>query len=215
VLRRTTSWLAALIVLGSVPMSSIRTAWMGNVVNAIPVSCGPQFMLYVTVPLMFRNSSSPQYGLRIGEFRKRPDTTQLVAKAPIQRELIDIQLRGNSDVRIALGRRLIWNVTRESFGSRSDPVVLAVGVPIKGIRPSEAVNQEFWGSGDSGMSALASDPLQWRQVYGEKPATVEMVIPLHWTAADRRAAHMRLRPAIKFANARIPDAVLPPRSLDH
>jgi hypothetical protein len=197
-------------------MILIRTAWEGDIVSAAPGSCGPQLMLYVTVPLMFRNSASrPQYGLRIGEFRKRPDTTQLVAKAPVQRQLIDLQIQGNSDVRIALGRGLIWNVTRASFGSRSDPTALAIGVPIEGIRPPGTVNQEHWASGDSGISALANDPLQWRQVDGEKLAIVEMVIPLHWTAADGRGAHLRFRPAIKFVNTRIPEALFLPRGLDH
>lgn len=65
------------------------------------------------------------------------------------------------------------------------------------------------------MSALASDPPQWRQMYDEKLAIVEMVIPLHWTAPDGRAAITRLRPAIKVSSARIPEAGLLPHSPDH
>ena len=85
VLRKTISWVVAR---GGASMVLFRA------VSAGPASCGPQIMLYVTLPLSFRSSSSqPLYSLRIGEFRQRPTTTQLVAKAPTLRELIDIQNR--------------------------------------------------------------------------------------------------------------------------
>jgi hypothetical protein len=74
-------------------MVSVRGACATHVVSAAPVSCGPQLMLYVTLPLSSHGSSSlPRYGLRIGEFRKRPTTPQLVAVAPTQRELVDLQI---------------------------------------------------------------------------------------------------------------------------
>jgi hypothetical protein len=201
------------MLLGGVSMVSIRAACAGNVVSAAPVSCGPQFMLYVSLPLSPGGSSSrPVYGLRIGEFRKRPTTTQLVAVAPVQRELIDLQIVGHSDVRIEFGRRLVWSVTRGAVGRQS--TVFAIGVPIKGIRLSDGVNQQPWDPGTAGMSALAGNPNRTWQVDGERLAIVNVVIPLHWTATDSRPVYMQLRPTIKFVNTPPTEAVLPLRSAE-
>ena len=208
-LLRTASGLVGLMLLGGASMVSIRA------VSAAPASCGPQIALYVTLPLSSRGSSSrPAYGLRIGEFRKRPTTTQLVAKAPIIRELMDIQIEGRSDVRVELGRRLVWSITRGAFDSRSSPPVLAIAVPIKGVRLSDAANQEPWDLGTSGMSALADNPIQARQLDGERIAIVSIVIPLRWTATDRRPTYVQLRPTIKFRNTQTAEPVLPPRSAE-
>jgi hypothetical protein len=206
VLRKTTSCVVGLMLLGGASMVLIRA------VSVRPASCGPQIMLYVTLPLSSRGSSSPpRYGLRIGEFRQRPTTTQLVAKAPTLRELIDIQIAGRSDVRMEFGRRLIWNITRGAFGRQSDSV-WAIKVPIKDISLSDALNQEPWDLGTSGMSALAVNPIQARQLDGERLAIASIVIPLRWTATDRRAAYVQLRPTIKFGNTQSVEAMLLPRS---
>ena len=195
-------------------MISIRAACAGNVVSAAPVSCGPQVMLYVTLPLSSGGSSSrPVFGLRIGEFRKRPTTTQLVAKPPILRELIDVQIVGHSDVRMEFGRRLVWNIMRGSFGSQSSPVVLAI-VPIKGIRLSDAVNQESWDPRTSGMSPLAGNRIHALQADGERLAIVAAVISLHWTPTDGRRVYMQLRPTIRLVNTQPTEAVLPLRSAE-
>jgi hypothetical protein len=186
------------MLLGGVSIVSIRAAGAGNV----------QFMLYVTLPLSSRGSSSlPLYGLRIGQFRKRPTTPQLVAIAPSQRELIDVQISGHSDVRVALGRRLIWNFPRGAFGPQSNPAVFTIGVPIKGSRLSDEVNQELWDPGTLGVSALAGAPIRTRQVDSEIIAIVNLVIPLHWTASDGRPPYMQLRPTIRFGNSQ-PTAAL-------
>jgi len=196
-------------------MISTRAACAGNVVSAAPVSCGPQVMLYVTLPLSAGGSSSrPVFGLRIGEFRKRPTTTQLVANPPVLRELIDVQIVGHSDVRMEFGRRLVWNIMRGSFGSQSSPVVLAIGVPIKGIRLSDAANQESWDPRTSGMSALAGNPIQALQADGERLAIVAAVISLHWTPTDGRRVYMQLRPTIRLVNAQPTEAVVPLRSAE-
>jgi hypothetical protein len=206
--RSTINWVVGLMLLGGASLVLFRA------ISAGPASCGPQIMLYVTLPLSSRSSSSPpQYGLRIGEFRQRPTTTQLVAKAPTLRELIDIQIDGRSNVRMELGRRLTWNITRGAFGRQSDSV-LAIKVPIKGIRLSDAVNQEPWDLGTSGMSALAVNPIQVRQLDGERLAIANIVIPLRWTATDRRPAYIQLRPTIKFGNTQTVEAVLVPRSAE-
>ena len=208
-LLKTASGLVGLTLLGGASMVSI------GAVSAAPASCGPQIALYVTFPLSSRGSSSrPVYGLRIGEFRKRPTTTQLVAKAPIVRELMDVQIEGRSDVRVEVGRRLVWSITRGAFDSRSSAPVLAIAVPIKGVRLSDAANQEPWDLGTSGMSALADNPIQARQLDGERIAVVSIVIPLHWIATDRRPAYVQLRPTIKFRNTQIAEAVLLPRSAE-
>ena len=208
-LLKTANGLVGLMLLGGASMVSIRA------VSAASASCGPQIALYVTFPLSSRGSSSrPVYGLRIGEFRKRPTTTQLVAKAPIVRELMDVQIEGRSDVRVEVGRRLVWSITRGAFDSRSSAPVLAIAVPIKGVRLSDAANQEPWDLGTSGMSALADNPIQARQLDGERIAIVSIVIPLHWIATDRRPAYVQLRPTIKFRNTQIAEAVLLPRSAE-
>ena len=184
-LLKTASGLVGLMLLGGASMVSIRA------VSAASASCGPQIALYVTFPLSSRGSSSrPVYGLRIGEFRKRPTTTQLVAKAPIVRELMDVQIEGRSDVRVEVGRRLVWSITRGAFDSRSSAPVLAIAVPIKGVRLSDAANQEPWDLGTSGMSALADNPIQARQLDGERIADCQHCHPFTLDS-DRQAARLR------------------------
>jgi hypothetical protein len=208
VLRKTTSWVVGLMLLGGASMVLIRAVSVG------PASCGPQIMLYVTLPLSSHGGSSrPLYGLRIGEFRNRPTTMQLVAKPPTLRELINIQIDGRSDVRMEFGRRLVWNVTRGAFGRQSDSV-LAIKVPIKGIRLSDGVNQEPWDLGISGMSALAVNPIQARQLDGERLVVANIVIPLRRTATDPRAAYVQLRPTVRFGNTQSLEAVLLPRGAE-
>jgi hypothetical protein len=112
------------------------------------------------------------------------------------------------------GRRLVWNITRGPFGSQSSPVVLASGVPIKGIRLSDAVNQESWDPRTSGMSALAGHPIQALQADGERLAIVAAVISLHWTPTDGRRVYMQLRPTIRLVNTQPTEAVLPLRSAE-
>jgi hypothetical protein len=169
-------------------------------------------MLYVSLPLGSRGSSSlPRYGLRIGEFRKRPTTAQLIAIAPTPRELIDLQIEAHSDVRIAFGRRLVWNVTRQAFGPQASQAVLTIGVPIKGMKLSDAVAQHPWDPVTSGMSALAGNAIPKRQVDGVSLAILNLAIPLHRTPTDGRAAHAQLRPAIQFGNVQ---AVLAPHSAE-
>jgi hypothetical protein len=169
----------------------------------------------VSLPMGSRGSSSlPRYGLRIGEFRKRPTTPQLVAIPPTQRELVDLQIVAHSDVRIEFGRRLVWNITRQAFGTQSSQAALTIGVPIRGIRLSEAANQQPWDPGISGISALAGNPIPRRQVEGESLAILNMIIPSHWTPTDGRAAHVRLRPTIQFRNTQTTEAVLVPHGAE-
>ena len=204
-LRKPASWLVGLMLLGGVSIVSIRAAGAGNV----------QFMLYVTLPLSSRGSSSlPLYGVRIGQFRKRPTTPQLVAIAPTQRELIDVQIAGHSDLRVALGRRLIWNFTRRAFGAQSSAAVLTIGVPIKGSRLSDSVNQGPWDPGIPEVSALPGAPIRTRQVDGEILAIVNLVIPLNWTATDGQPSYMQLGPTIRFGNTQPTEAMRPSHSAE-
>jgi hypothetical protein len=114
------------VLLGGASTVSIIAACAGNIVSVAPVSCDPQVMLYVTLPLSSGGSlSRPLFGLRIGELSKRPTTTQLVATPPNLRELIDVQVAGHSELRMAIGRRLVWNITRGAFGPQSSPVAVA------------------------------------------------------------------------------------------
>jgi hypothetical protein len=215
VLRTTASWLVGL---GGASMVFMSAAWAGNVVSTTPVSCGSQFMLYLTVPLWSRGSSSlPRYGLRIGEFHKRPTTPQLVAIAPVQRELIDLHIVADSDVRVVFGRRLVWDIPRGAFGPQSSVTTFAIEVPIKNIRLSDAANQQPWQPWDPaplGIRPLTSYPVRTWQVDGERPAIVNVVIPLHLTATESRPVYMQLRPTIELANPQPTEAVLPLRNAD-
>jgi hypothetical protein len=215
VLRKTASWLVALTLLGGASWVLIRAFCTDSVVTAAPVSCGPQFMLYVTLPLSSGGSSSlPRYGLRIGEFRKRPITTQLVAVAPVQRELIDLTIVAHSDVRVEFGRRLVWDIPRGAFGPQSSLATFAIGVPIK---VSDAVNQQLrqpWDPAPSAMSASAGDPTRTRLFDGERFVIVKVIIPSHWTPTYRRAAYVQLEPTLKFVNTQQTDALIVPRSAE-
>jgi len=197
-------------------MAPIRAAYAGNVGSTASAPCGPQIMLYVTLPMGSQGRSSlPGYGLRVGEFRRRQTTPQLVAIPPTQRALVDLQIVAHADVRIELGRRLIWNITRQAFGSQSSQAALTIGVPIRGIRLSDAVNQQPWDPGISGMSALMDNPIPRRQVEGQSLAILKMVIPSHWIRTDGRSAHVQLRPTtIQFWNTQTTEAVPVPHGAE-
>jgi hypothetical protein len=173
-------------------------------------------MLYVTLPLSSRgNASRPQYGLRMGEFRKRPTTTQLVAVAPVQRELIDLQIVPHSDVRLEFGRRLIWDLPRKSFGPQSSVATLAIGVPIRSTGRSDRLNQQAlqpWDPVPLGMDAMPGDPMRTRQADRERVGMLQVVIASPWGATDRRATHVQLGPTIKLVNAQQTEAALLQRS---
>ena len=210
------SWLVSLMLLGGASMVSIRPACAGNVVGAAPTSRSPQVMLYVSLPLGSRGSSSqPLYGLRIGELRTPRTTPQLTAIAPIQRELIDLQILAHSDVRIEFGKRLIWNITRGAFGPQSSEAVLAIGMPIKGIGLSELANQQPWDPGTSGTSAWAGNPVPRRQVDGETLAVVNLIISSHRTPTDGRALYLQLKPTVQLLNTQTTEAVLVFRAQEH
>ena len=180
-------------------MAPIRAAYLGNAGITAPASCGPQIMLYVSLPMGSQGSSSlPRYGLRVGEFRRRPTTTQLVAMPPTQRELVDLQMVAHADVRIEFGRRLIWNITRQTVGPQSSRAALTIGVPIRGVRLSDTVNQQPWDPGNSGMSALTDNPIPRRRVEGQSLAILKMIIPSHGTPTHR--------PTIQFWNTQTTEA---------
>lgn len=208
--RNTASWLVSLILLGGASMLSIRSACAGNVVSVAPASHSPQIMLYVSQPLWSRGDSSLRlYGLWIGKLLTPPTTPQLAAIAPFQRSgLIDLQILAHSDVRLEFGRRLIWNITRATFGPQSSQSVPAVGVQIKGIRLSDTVGQQPWNPGTSRMSALVGNPIRRRQVGGESLPIVDMVISSHWTPTAGRAAYVQLTPTVQFVNSQRTEAVL-------
>jgi hypothetical protein len=208
--RNTASSLVSLILLGGASMLSIRSACAGNVVSVPPASHSAQIMLYVSQPLWSRGDSSlPLYGLWIGKLPTPPTTPQRAAIAPFQRsELIDLQILAHSDVRLEFGRRLIWNITRGTFGPQSSQSVPAIGVQIKGIGLSDTVRQQPWNPGTSRMSALVGNPVRRRQVDGESLPIVDTVISSQWTPSAGRAAYLQLRPTVQFANGQRTEAVL-------
>jgi hypothetical protein len=212
VVRSPASWLLCLMTFGWPSILSITAAGAGSVVGTAPASCGPQFMLYMTLPLWSGGHSSlPLYGLRMGQFRKRPTTTQLVAVAPVQRELIDLQMVPHSDVRIEFGRRLIWDIPRGSFGPQSSAATLAIGVPIRSTGPSDPLNQQPrqpWDPVSFGMNALPGDPMRPRQADRERVGMLQVVISSPWVATDWRATHIQLRPVISLVNTQQTEAAL-------
>ncbi len=201
-LGKPTSWLASLTLLGGASMVSISAACAGDVVSAAPSSRSPQIMLYVSQPLWSGGGSSALlYGLRIGQLRMPPTSPQLTARPPIQRELIDLQFVAHSEVRIEFASRFTWNITRGAFGQQSNRAVLAIGVLLKGIRRSDAANQQVWDPGSPGMSALTGNPVPRRQADSESLAIVHLVIPSHWTPGGDRADYVQLRPTIQLTGA--------------
>lgn len=198
-LGKPTSWLVSLILLGGAWVVSIGAACAGDIVSAAPSSRSPEIMLYVSQPLWSGGRSSALlYGLRIGQLRMPRTSPQSTATAPIERELIDLQIVAHSEVRIEFGRRFVWNITRGAFGQQSNRAVLAIGVLLKGIRRSDAANQQVWDPGSSGVSALAGNPVPRWQADSESLAIVQMVIPSHWTP----------RPTIQLLNTQTTGAAL-------
>jgi hypothetical protein len=168
-------------------------------------------MLYMSLPLASHGSwSFPRYGLRVGEFHKRPTTTQLVAAAPVQHELIDFRIVA-SDVGIEFGRRLVWDIPRGVFGPQSNPATVAIGVPIK---VSDPVNRQPWDPPPSAMSASAANAMRTWQIDGQSVVLVKAIIPAHWTATDRRTAALQLGPILRVVNSQQTDAWLAPRSAE-
>lgn len=86
-------------------------------IGAIAPAHGPMLMLYVSQPIG-NPGASRVFGLRLHQASQQAtvQSAQMSfnAAAP-QRSLIDLQVRRRSDVRLAFGERLTWDMQRSEF----------------------------------------------------------------------------------------------------
>ena len=96
-----------------------------------PAAHGPQMMLYIKQPLG-ASGAGRIYGLRLEQMASTPT---LAAAGPMattgRREIVDLQIRRYSDVRVEFGRRLIWNVGRQEFGLSANQPSMAIRLPAR------------------------------------------------------------------------------------
>jgi hypothetical protein len=85
--------------------------------GAVTPAHGPMLMLYISQPIG-STSASRVYGLRLHQVTQPVSAqgaqTSLYAASP-QRSLIDLQVRRRTDVRLAFGERLTWDMERHEF----------------------------------------------------------------------------------------------------
>jgi len=148
------------MLLGGVSMNAIPVWGAANGVYAVPADHGPQIMLHVSKPLGSDGSSLRLFGLRIESSRASPASPQPSAMVPIQhRALIDLQIRGHSDVQVQFGRRLVWNLARGTVGAPFSPAGQTIGVPIRGTKLPELENRHPGDPGYAGISAFTGSPV--------------------------------------------------------
>jgi hypothetical protein len=98
-------------------------------VGIVRAAHGPQMMLYIQQPLGVRGASLI-YGLRLERLAPAPTLPSPVAIASTgRREIVDLQIRRYSDVRVEFGRRLTWNVGRQEFGLSGHQGSMAIRLP--------------------------------------------------------------------------------------
>ena len=102
-----------------------------------PTAHGPLMMLYIRQPLG-AHGASRVYGLRLEHQASVP--TQLAAlpgampgAMPGQREIVDLQIRHYSDVRVEFGRRVTWNIGRHEFGLSANQPSMAIRLPMQAM----------------------------------------------------------------------------------
>jgi hypothetical protein len=102
-----------------------------DAVSAVPGAHGPQLMLYIKQPLGTRGAPRV-YGLRIERLATPPTLpTPAAIVSTGRREIVDLQIRQYSDVRVEFGRRVTWNVGRQEFGLSSNQPNMAMHLPAR------------------------------------------------------------------------------------
>jgi len=157
-----------------------------------PVSGGPQMVLYVTQSLGSGSTSVRLYGVRIDEIHPIPNSPLVTAVGLVQRrELVNLQIVPHSDIRIQLGRRLTWDFTNEEFGPQASWSRVTIGLPISGIKRSQADNLQPWDlrappssmprniAGDSGAGSMSATLLTTVVAFPGRPNSVE-IMPPNW-----------------------------------
>jgi hypothetical protein len=113
-----------------------------DAVSAVPAAHGPLMMLYIKQPLGARGATRV-YGLRLEQ-----TATSSTPAAPVpgalpgelarQREIVDLQIRHYSDVRLEFGRRATWNIGRHEFGPSGNQPGMTIRLPMA-MQPTPVV----------------------------------------------------------------------------
>jgi hypothetical protein len=105
-----------------------------DAISAVPGAHGPQMMLYIKQPLGARGASRV-YGLRLEQMATSstpaaPMPGALPGELARQREIVDLQIRHYSDVRLEFGRRATWNIGRHEFGPSGNQPGMTIRLPM-------------------------------------------------------------------------------------
>jgi hypothetical protein len=110
--------------------------------ETVPAAHGPLMMIYLKQPLGARGATRI-WGLRLEQAAPTPTQSAVLMGAmpgastsaiPNQRDIVDLQIRRNSDVRIEFGRRVTWNIGRREFGLTANQPNMALRLPLQPAR---------------------------------------------------------------------------------
>jgi hypothetical protein len=131
---------------GLVALLAVAMADAGEPVGNAPLLRGPQLMMYFQLPVGHSSQPLALYGLRIEQSRLQSAlSTTTPAQTPYHQQLLDLQLRPHADMQLEFGRRLSWDVGRESFSAPANPPTFLLRWPIESRRPAEALPQALLG----------------------------------------------------------------------
>jgi hypothetical protein len=90
---------------------------------------GRVMMLYLSQPIGARGASRI-YGLRLQQ-ATAPPTLSNAAPSPMshERDIVDLQVRHYSDIRVEFGQRVTWNVGRSECGPSGAQSSMAIRLP--------------------------------------------------------------------------------------
>jgi hypothetical protein len=122
-----------------------------DALQTAPTAHSPLLMLYVRQPLG-APAGSRVYGLRLDQVPSVPSVPTVPALAwlpttgPIaanaSHDIVDLQIRRYSDVRLELGRRLTWDIGREEFGASNSASSTAIRPPTRANLAALAVRAQ-------------------------------------------------------------------------
>jgi hypothetical protein len=119
------------LLLFSALMSWALACPAADAVSAVPGAHGPQLMLYIKQSLGTRGAPRV-YGLRIERLATPPTLpTPASIVSTGRREIVDLQIRQSSDVRVEFGRRVTWNVGRQEFGLSGNQPSMVMHFPAR------------------------------------------------------------------------------------